>query len=313
MVVKVGYKGSRGVNLARIVDMNTATPIAVVDGLPVFSATPTAPNPSFGTMLVMTTDSQSFYNALLAEVSKRLGGGLHFQAAYTWSKLIDEAAGVRTSGDGIAGAGAGTVLSYQFRTLDRALSTFDVRHNFVGNVGYELPFGNGRRVSLSGLPDAILGGWALNAIVTLSSGNAATISQATTTATSLLAGARRPDLIPGGDNNPVLGGPDKYFDPSQFSPADPTRFGTLGRNTLIGPGYANVDFSIVKNFAISLISERARLSLRGEVFNLFNRANFSLPDTQVFDGSGRPLATAGRITATTAPARQIQLGLRLEW
>jgi hypothetical protein len=313
IVVKVGYKGSRGVDLARNVDLNTAVPVNIIDGLPIFSATPAAPNPGYGTMLVMTTDSQSFYNALLFEVSKRFSEGVHFQGSYTLSKLVDEAAGVRTSGDGIDGAGAGTVLSYEFRTLDRALSTFDVRHNFVGNLGVDLPFGDGRRFSMTGLPDAIFGGWQVNAIVTLSSGNPASIAQATTSATSLISGSRRPDLIPGGNNNPVLGGPDRYFDASQFTPANPTRFGTVGRNTLSGPGFATVDLSLVKMFRVPLFSNQARISFRGEVFNLLNHANFSLPDMVVFNGAGEPLGSVGRITRTASSARQVQLGLRLDW
>jgi hypothetical protein len=313
LVAKIGYKGSRGVHLARNVDLNTAAPLSIVDGTPTFSATPTVPNPGYGTMLVMATDSQSFYNALLAEISKRFSGGVHFQAAYTFSKLIDEASGIRTSGDGIDGAGAGTVMSYQFRTLDRGLSTFHVGQNFVGNMGVDLPFGADRRVKLSGLANAILGGWQVNSIVTIASGNPATIAQATTTATSLISGTRRPDLVPGGDNNPVLGGPNQYFDPSQFKPSDPTRFGTLGRNTLIGPGFAEVDLSVVKHFGVGFMSSASRLSVRGEVFNLLNRPNFSLPDVNIFNGAGQLSGSAGRITATAGSARQIQLGLRLDW
>jgi hypothetical protein len=303
LVVKLGYKGSRGVDLARNVDLNTAAPLRVEDGVPIFSSRPAAPNPGYGTMLVMTTDSQSFYNALLAEVSKRFGSGLHFQASYTFSKLIDEASGIRTSGDGIDGAGAGTVLSYRFRTLDRGLSTFHVAHNFVANLGVDLPFGDG----------VVLGGWQVNTILTLSSGNPATLAQGTNARTSLISGSRRPDLVEGGDNNPVLGGPDQYFDVSHFEPSDPARFGTVGRNTLIGPGFANLDLSLVKTIPVRAMSEGARLSVRAEVFNLFNRANFSLPDMEVFNASGRLQGSAGRITRTAAPARQVQLGLRLDW
>ena len=75
-----------------------------------------------------------FYNALLLEVTKRFSGGVHFQGAYTFSKLIDEASGIRTSGDGIDGAGAGPSF-VPVPTLDRGLSTFHVGHNFVGNMG----------------------------------------------------------------------------------------------------------------------------------------------------------------------------------
>ncbi len=308
-VVKLGYKGSRGANLGRVTDLNTAVPISVTDGQPLFAARPVAPNPGFGTMLVMATDSQSFYNALLLEASKRFSQGWSVQAAYTFSKMIDEGSGVRTSGDAIAGAGGGTVLSYQFRTLDRSLSTFDVRQNLVTNLGVQLPFGSDRPVPLGGVANAVLGGWEVNSIVTLSAGNPAEITMGTTSSTILLGGRRRPDLIAGGNNNPVLGGPDKYFDPSQFTPANVQRYGNVGRNTLIGPGYANVDLSLVKTAQVKAY----RISVRAEMFNVFNRANFSLPDVTVFNGSGQPNGGAGRITSTAAPARQIQFGVRLDW
>ncbi|MBI4482709.1 MAG: TonB-dependent receptor [Acidobacteria bacterium] len=313
IVVKVGYKGSRGIHIPRVTDFNTALPDRIVDGLPVFSLRPRARNPLFGTMHIMPTDSDSFYNALLVEVNKRFSKGLQFQVAYTFSKMIDEGSGVRTAGDAIAGAGGGTVLSYEFRKFDRALSTFDVRHNFVSNFVMELPFGAGRHFPLGGPADTLFGGWELNSIVTLSSGHPATIGQGTTAATSLLGGSRRPDLIPGGDNNPRLGGPDRYFDRSQFKPADPQRYGNVGRGTLIAPGFANVDFSLIKNFRVPSLSEDFLIAFRAEFFNLFNRANFGLPSTSVFDGSGRALAAAGRITRTNSPARQVQFGLRLSW
>jgi hypothetical protein len=248
-VVKLAHKGSRGSNLSRTVDMNTAAPLSVIDGVPLFSLTLRALNPLYGTM-----------------------------------------------------------LSLQFRTLDRALSTFDQRHTLVVNTGFELPFGADWPVPLNGIANAILGGWEVNGIVTSTSGNPAEISQATTATTSLLAGRRRPDLAPGGDNNPVLGGPDLYFDPTQFVPADPQRFGTLGRNTLIGPGYASVDASLVKTIPL----RTTRISFRGEMFNLFNQANFILPDTAIFTGAGRLSGSVGRITRTAAAARQIQLGLRVD-
>ena len=100
---------------------------------------------------------------------------------------------------------------------------------------------------------------------------------------------------------------------TQFTPSDPTRFGNVGRTTLIGPGYVNVDFSLVKTIPMTFMPEGSRLSIRGEVFNVFDRANFSIPDVIVFNGAGQPLGSAGRITATAGAARQIQLGLRLDW
>jgi outer membrane receptor protein involved in Fe transport len=310
VVLKVGYKGARGIHVARIVDTNTAVPEQVVDDRPVFSRTPVARNPGFGsgTLLIMPQDTDSYYNALLVELTKRFSHGFQFQTSYTLSKSIDEASARQTGG-----IGGNAAMSLEFSNLEQGLSHFDVRHNWVSNFVLEVPVGAGRRVNLGSVGNAILGGWELNSILTMSSGVPVDITMGTTATTSLLGGSRRPDLIPGGDNNPVLGGPDVYFDASQFTPPDPQRYGTLGRNTLIGPGFVTVDLSLIKNFPVRRLSEGARVAFRMEFFNLLNRANFDTPASQVFDGQGRPQASAGRITSTITPARQVQLGLRFEW
>ena len=116
----------------------------------------------------------------------------------------------------------------------------------------------------------------------------------------------RVNLIPGGDSNPVLGGPDKYFDTSQFAPSEEGYFGTLGRNTLISPGLATMDFSVQKNFQLL---ESHRVQFRAEFFNLFNRPNFGTPVTTIFT-NGVLTSDAGRINSTRGSARQIQFGLR---
>ena len=114
------------------------------------------------------------------------------------------------------------------------------------------------------------------------------------------------DLVPGGNQNPVLGGADRYYDVTQFEPSKLGFFGTLGRNTVTGPGLASFDASVFKTFHVGQDKE---LSLRLEVFNLFNRTNLGTPDMTAFrNGVVNP--TAGQITSTRTPARQVQLGAR---
>jgi len=141
----------------------------------------------------------------------------------------------------------------------------------------------------------------------------------------------RPDLVPGASNNPVegtfqgctafpvtaarpaglrFGGPDLYLDPCAFSASNAQFFGNVGRSTVIGPGLATVDFSLVKNFPLP-IREGAQAQFRAEFFNILNRANFRNPSSQVFDGQARAVNTVGRITNTSTSARQIQFGLKL--
>ena len=180
------------------------------------------------------------------------------------------------------------------------------------NFTYEFPFATDH---LSGVAAVLAKGWQLNGILTLSDGFPLIITDNNTTQRGRLGDVTglRPNLIPGGNNNPVLGGPDQYYDVSQFVPSlctsvpargiqagqavcragdpefMPGFFGNLGRNTLTAPGLAIFDFSLFKNFALS---EANRLQFRAEFFNLFNRPNFASPAVTPWDSSGRPDALA---------------------
>jgi hypothetical protein len=107
-----------------------------------------------------------------------------------------------------------------------------------------------------------------------------------------------------------LGGPDLYYDPCQFAPSTLGFFGTLGSNTVIGPGIAMLDFSLLKRFNVT---EGSHLQFRSEFFNLFNRPQFDNPLATPFDNQGRNnVNVTQQITTTrsTLTARQIQFGLK---
>jgi hypothetical protein len=94
----------------------------------------------------------------------------------------------------------------------------------------------------------------------------------------------------------------------------PGLFGNAGRNMLTGPGFANFDLSLVKNHRSRLLRPGGQIEVRFEVFNVFNRTNFSIPNRVVFGGAREgeaPLVTAGQITSTVSDARQAQLGVKL--
>jgi hypothetical protein len=116
----------------------------------------------------------------------------------------------------------------------------------------------------------------------------------------------------------VLGGPNQYFDPTAFTIQPAGFLGASGRNILQGPGGANVDISLAKEFPLPGLGEGDRLEFRTEVFNLFNRANFYIPigGAVVYTADqGRqnstPLSTAGQIDRTIGSARQVQFALKL--
>jgi hypothetical protein len=184
---------------------------------------------------------------------------------------------------------------------------FDVPHVFSANTTWELPaFRN----------NAALGGWQLNGIVSLRSGYPFSPSIATPnwSRSGNTAGGTedRPNVKPGTDPRRLItGNPNAWFDTSAFELQRQGTFGNTPRNFLRGPGFANVDVSLVKNQ--SLIGA-TRLQLRLEVFNVLNRANFGVPTRQVFAGATQneaPLATAGQVTRTVNSARQVQLGIKV--
>ncbi|PYS38634.1 MAG: TonB-dependent receptor, partial [Acidobacteria bacterium] len=112
------------------------------------------------------------------------------------------------------------------------------------------------------------------------------------------------------------GNPNHYIRTQCLAFPNPANLrGNLGRNTLIGPGISKFDASVFKNNHVRRISENFNLQFRAEFFNVFNRANFSSPtdNLAVFDQAGNPISSAGLITSTQTPAREIQFAVKLIW
>jgi hypothetical protein len=201
--------------------------------------------------------------------------GINLSVNYTWSHSIDNAS------DGQDYVANATQPDNSYRAdLERANSNFDARHRFVAAVSYELP-------SLWQSHPRVGSGWQLSGIVTLRSGSPFHVNlfdDYNGTGEFF----PRPDLV--GDPFEGTRTPDRFLNLSAFKvpcTLDPTgdgsaascipgtqHFGSLGRNSLIGPGYANVDFSVFKKIAIT---EAVNVELRAEIFNLFNHPNFSSP------------------------------------
>ena len=112
------------------------------------------------------------------------------------------------------------------------------------------------------------------------------------------------------------GNPNHYIKTQCLAFPNPANLrGNLGRNTLIGPGRSKFDASIFKNNTMRRFAENANIQFRAEIFNLFNRANFSSPTANltVFDQTGSPVSGAGLITTTQTTSRQIQFAVKVIW
>ncbi len=329
VVASIAYVGSTGRHLVERADANTPIPTVRQDGT-LFTAT-TAPRrvPQFGELQTRRLSGMSYYNSLQLSASRRSSSGLQMQASYTYSKSIDMSGGLFS--EEATNAAVGIAIPDNIFN-ERGLSNFDIRHNFVLNTLYQLPFGN----SLHGVARQILHGWGVGSIATFAGGVPFTVENSGNRSQNKLSGASfadRPNLAPGASTNPThgvsrgcnypgrppiasgtpVGTPDMYFDPCAFVPQPLGTFGNLGRNTLIGPGMATVDFSISKHFRIS---EQKELLFRAECFNLANHPNFQAPTLnfrRIFNAAaaGQLSATAGRLTSpTTTASRQIQFSLK---
>jgi hypothetical protein len=189
------------------------------------------------------------------------------------------------------------------RRLDYGNADFDIRHRLIASASYALPFKS------SGFLRHAVRGWQLNGILTLSTGIPFTVQSATNTL-NIGAGSRA-SYAGVGDGRllPPRRSLHQWFDVAAFSAPAPLQFGDVGRNTLTGPGTAQLDSSVFKNFFFKEGSTRA-LQFRAEAFNLTNRPQFNNPISTI----GAP--GAGAITSAGSPytfqrlSREVQLALK---
>lgn len=298
-VFSISYAGSHSYHIGRDTNPQVPPPFVNADGRLELPQNLLNPNLASSSDFFVW-DSVAFYNSLQVEFERRFHAGLRFKAAFTWSKTIDE--GVDNNSAPIGNEDT-TVVASDHR-FDRALAPFHVGRQLVFNWSYDLPFGRRR-----GVPGVLLNDWELLGIVQISDGNPFTpvIGFGQSFEEGSLSGQERPDLAPGASINPALGGPDQYFDPNAFVLPPPRVLGTLGKGTVIGPGFATVDFSVFKNFHIT---EESFLQFRAEFFNILNRTNFGLPDNSLFQPDGSRRGRAGRISETVSTSREIQFALK---
>ena len=293
-VLEVAYVGSKGTKLLTARDINQARPSAL------------QPNPrpvlQFDDINLLESRSNSTYHAFQVRFQQRVHRGLSLLTAYTWSKSLDDASSFFSS----AGDPNFPQDSENVRA-ERGRSNFDVRHRLSVGYSYDLPIGTrGAVLNRSGWLSTVLEGWQTHGILTFQSGRPFTVAllpenDNSNTGRSILGfGANdRPDRV--GDaqlNHPTA---ERWFNTDAFSIPPRGRFGNSGRNILEGPGLQTINLSLLKNI---VLKEGWTFQLRAETFNLFNRANFDLPD--IFVGS----PTFGRILSARNP-RRIQFGLKL--
>jgi len=273
-------------------------------------STPRA-NPAIANTWTWFSRGDSNYNALQIDVNRRFSHGLSLRGVYTWSKALDDGDSLNATA---AGNAPGLVSNPFNLRADYGLATYDVRHIAVINTMYRLPFGHGEAYggSLEGWKSAIASGWSVNSIITVQSGFPFTPQLSYNPSNNGdTRNPVRPFANPDFTGPVILGKPGQWFNPDAFLAPPPNSgfYGNLGRDTLIGPGLATWDFSVVKQ---TTLHENVGLQFRAEIFNLMNRANFNTPNLIVFTPTGVS-GTAGAISSTATTSRQVQFGLKLNW
>ena len=284
----------------------------------------------FGEIDYKTSGGEDTYNALQIQINRRFTQGLTLNAQYQFGKSYGNTQGsneAQTSQDPFSFEG------------EFGNNTFDIRHSANITALYELPFGRDRKYKLDGIADALLGGWQVGGVYNGRSGspinifitrpdtvfvckNSTGCNVGTTTVpngfvlnalpTGVISGfvatintpggnatrnTRRPDLIPGVNPFLTVGGSNlRYLNPAAFAIPAPGTYGNLPRNFLKGPVFHQFDLTLQKRFRIS---ETMNVEFRTEIYNLFNRANFSNPPATLPNNLGNSTTSQQPGTAFT--------------
>ncbi len=251
--------------------------------------------PKVTSISYLESAGNSEFESLQTVFEKRMGHGLYFNANWVWSHSLDNA-----PYDG--GADGPVPQNPLNRRADWASSNNDVRHRLNVYATYELPFGPGKRFSSgsSAFNRYVVGGWQVDGITVMQSGQPFTVTTASAPTNTGQSG--RADVVSGTPNYPANQGPSLWFNPAAITTPQPYNWGDSGRNILTGPRAINFDFTAEKKF---LFSETKQLWFRSEFFNAFNHPQFALPASTI--GS----TGVGTISATARPSRQIQFALKL--
>jgi hypothetical protein len=284
----VAYVGNHGVRTVATYNLNVPTQPAMVGkgalGRPQYPRTADSTQYFRG--------FSSMYNGLQVKLNRRMTRDLSVTTSYTFAKGMS----FQTGDDG-------GLWTYIEPRRSYARTDFDRTHTFNQSWVYALPLGPGKKWLNAGWASRVIGGWQVNAILTLMSGTPLTFgadgSVLNTPGSPQTADQVGPFQVLGGINTPSKGG-SPWFLQSSFAQPTGVRFGTSGRNIASGPGFFNLDASIFKIFALT---ERLKMEIRGESFGITNTPQFSNPTTAVNNSNYGYITGAGG-------GRTLQLGLR---
>jgi len=328
MSLMVGYFGNKGTHLEDDINVNQTTQLGQVGTgatnthLPFQRLSSSSPNfanaPLASTITERQSGSNSIYNALWVTATQKTSYGLQFNGAYTYSHSIDEAS---RNLQGIIFQDSTNIFA------SRASSDFDVRHRFVANAIYDLPF-KGNRFFVTGWELAPIFSWQTGNPYTIVLNNSNTINGVANTVNPTVSG---PVQVSGNPLGQWISNPSVFVFPQPGN-----TFGNLGRNSVYGPGFTNLDLALAKN---TKLTERLTLQLRIDAFDILNHPNYGQPGPQsggslvsvltpgtpgsagppVVNPTGTQYTTFSTISSTRFPtgdsgsSRQLQLAVKLQF
>jgi hypothetical protein len=315
--LEVGYTGINSRKLQNLINADPGIPCGTsvcAAGGSYTQATLRAPFPAEanGGIQYLVGNGDANYNALGVKFTQRATHDLTLLVAYTYSRALDFGSAIRgTDGDQFAENPYCIKCEY-------GPSAFNLDNRFVASALYELPIGRGKAVDVHNwLADALVGGWQVNAIVTDQSGQPMSPQGWDAAGQIVVPNSNRTDYV--GNPNLPRGtrSINAWFNKTAFTeplPSPTGAFGTSGRNSITGPSFQDLDFSVMKNFRIT---ERQTLQFRWENFNFTNHPQFGTPNDMYSSGSAytlTPPATFDTITTlannNNATMRQMQFALK---
>ena len=313
---EIGYVGTKGTKLPRFIEDNPSVPLAGqtwadqqnnIDQQRTYCMPNAQGNCTYSSVGLIAGAANSSYNALETSLRKRFSRGLSLLVSYTFSKSLDDVSSFNITGSASQPvAGENDLAQNPFDlAAERGRSMFDARHRFVLSYEWELPYWRQPR----NWYQHVLGSWQVNGITTFMSGTPFTVEdQSYNYDAPEITGfsAFRPNLMGNPNNGPKTVA--EWFNTGAFQRLDLVTtpagvYGNEGRNVVEGPGLTQWDFSAFKNI---LFTESKSLQFRAELFNLFNRSNFRLPNGDISS------PTFGQIQQALSP-RLVQFALKFQF
>jgi hypothetical protein len=321
--LSVSYSGSHSYHQILNGDLNEPAFTSLPNGT-IYYPTTTKANPAVANTTSWWSGGSGNYNAFIVDLRHDLARKFQVRANYTWSKNLDDGSAWNTS---VSSNTPAFVEVPSLPHLDYGPAATDIRNIFAVNGTYNLPFGRGETFfgGAGAATNRIVSGWSLSTIASLFSGFPFSPQLGyNPTGSGDSRNPVRPNLnssfsgalyTKGSTAQKVT----QYFNPAAFSAPAYGTVGDAGRDSLTGPGYADWDLSLLKS---TQLTERTRLQLRAEFFNILNHTNLQLPNEVVYStgptqGTAANRATVatlgspGVISATANTSRQIQLAAKI--